>query len=192
MGGPLGQAALFLIETLFSLYILAVFLRFLFQLVRADFYNPFSQALVVVTNPTLLPLRRVIPGFYGIDFAALVLMLALQCLKNVLIGLLFGQVYNVLGLIVFSAAELLKFTIYVFIFLIFIRVILSWVAPYGGHNPVVGLLVSVTEPLMRPARNLIPPISGLDLSPIAVFILLYLTLILIVSPLLAFGRALLI
>jgi YggT family protein len=192
MGGPFGQAAMFLIDTLFWLYILAVLLRFLFQLVRADFYNPFSQALVAITNPTLLPLRRMIPGLYGIDFAALVLLLVLQVVKNVLLGLIFGQWYNLLGLIVYSAAELLQMTVYLFIFLIFIRVLLSWVAPYGGHNPVTGLLFSVTEPLMRPARRLIPPLSGLDLSPVAVFILLYLTLILIVTPLLSVGKSLLV
>jgi YggT family protein len=192
MGGPFGQAAVFLIGTLFWLYILAVLLRFLFQLVRADFYNPFSQALVAITNPTLLPLRRMIPDLYGIDFAALVLLLVLQVVKNVLLGLIFGQWYNLLGLIVYSAAELLQMTVYLFIFLIFIRVLLSWVAPYGGHNPVTGLLFSVTEPLMRPARRLIPPLSGLDLSPVAVFILLYLTLILIVTPLLSVGKSLLV
>lgn len=192
MGGPFGQAAVFLIDMVFWLYILAVLLRFLFQLVRADFYNPFSQALVAITNPTLLPLRRMIPGLYSIDFAALVLLLVLQVVKNVLLGLIFGQWYNLLGLIVYSAAELLKMTVYLFIFLIFIRVLLSWVAPYGGHNPVTGLLFSVTEPLMRPARRLIPPLSGLDLSPVAVFILLYLTLILIVTPLLSVGKSLLV
>lgn len=192
MGGPFGQAAVFLIDTLFWLYILAVLLRFLFQLVRADFYNPFSQALVAITNPTLLPLRRMIPGLYGIDFAALVLVLVLQVVKNVLLGLIVGQWYNLLGLIVYSAAELLQMTVYLFIFLIFIRVLLSWVAPYGGHNPVTGLLFSVTEPLMRPARRLIPPLSGLDLSPVAVFILLYLTFILIVTPLLSVGKSLLV
>lgn len=191
MGSPIVQAAVFLIDTLFWLYIFAVLLRFLFQLTRADFYNPFSQALVVATNPLLLPLRRFIPSLYGIDTAGLVLLLLLQVAKNALLGLVLGRWYNVLGLIAYSAAELLQMTVYLFIFLIFIRVLLSWVSPYGGHNPVVGLLVSVTEPLMGPARRLIPPMSGLDLSPIAVFILLYLTLILFVVPLLGFAKTLL-
>ncbi len=191
MGSPIVQAAVFLIDTLFWLYILAVLLRFLFQLTHADFYNPFSQALVAATNPLLLPLRRFIPSLYGIDTAGLVLLLLLQVAKNALLGLVLGQWYNVLGLIVYSVAELLQMTVYLFIFLIFIRVLLSWVTPYGGHNPVVGLLVSVTEPLMGPARRLIPPMSGLDLSPIAVFILLYLTLILFVVPLLGFAKTLL-
>lgn len=191
MGGSFGQAAVFLIDTLFWLYILAVLLRFLLQLARGDFYNPFSQALVTITNPALLPLRRVIPGLYGLDLASVVLLLLLQCVKNFLIRLIGGYASNVIGLVVLSAAELLQLTVYVFIFLIFVRVILSWVTPYGGYNPVMGLLISLTEPLMQPARRLIPPISGLDLSPIAVFILLYLTLILMIWPLVRFGNLLL-
>ncbi len=191
MQGPFGQAAVFLIDTLFWLYILAVLLRLLFQMVRADFYNPFSQALVVITNPTLLPFRRFIPGLYNIDLASVVLLLVLQCLKNYIIGWILGYPSRFSGLVVVSAAQLLQLTIYVFIVAIFIRVILSWIAPYGRHNPAIGILISLTEPLMRPARRLIPPIAGLDLSPIGVFILLYLTLILMVSPLLAFGQALL-
>jgi YggT family protein len=189
--GALVRSALFLIDVLFSLYVLAVLLRFLFQLVRADFYNPFSQALVRITNPTLLPLRRMIPGFYGVDMAAVVLLLILECLKNYLLLLIVGRAPNVFGLLVYSAAELIKLTLYLFIVTIFARVILSWFAPYGYQNPVAGLLRSLTEPLLRPARHLIPPIGGLDLSPIAVFIFLYLALIIRDELLRSFAPALL-
>jgi YggT family protein len=189
---PISQALVFLVDMLLGLYILAVLLRFLFQVVRADFYNPFSQALVTITNPTLAPLRRMIPGLYGIDVAAIVLLLILQCLKNFIIWLIQGVQPKVMGLAVVSAVELLQLTLWVFIIAIFIRVILSWVSPYAAHqNPAVGLLNNLTDPLMRPARQVIPPMGGLDLSPIAVFVLLYLTIILIVKPLLAFGYGLL-
>jgi YggT family protein len=191
MGAPLVRAALFLIDILFSLYILAVLLRFLFQLVRADFYNPFSQALVKITNPTLLPLRRMIPGLYGLDMGAVALLLILECLKNYLLLLVVGRSPNIAGLLLFSVAGLLELTLYVFIVTTFARVILSWFVPYGYHNPVLGLLRSLTEPLLRPARRLVPPISGLDLSPIGVFILLYLTLIIAVQPLKSVGAGLL-
>ncbi len=190
MGNPFAQALLFLVDTLFWLYILAVLLRFLFQLTRADFYNPFSQALVTITNPTLVPLRRFIPGLQGIDLAAIVLMVLLGCIKNYIQMLILGHSPALTGLFVYSVAELLELTVYVFIVTIFIRVLLSWIAPYGHHNPATGLLVSVSEPLLRPARRLVPSISGLDLSPIAVFILLYLTLILIVRPLKLWGAGL--
>ncbi len=195
---PISQALVFLIDMLLGLYILAVLLRFLFQVVRADFYNSFSQALVTITNPTLTPLRRMIPGLYGIDVAAIVLLLILQCLKNFIIWLIQGVqpkvmgLVEVMGLVVVSAADLLQLTLWVFIIAIFIRVILSWVSPYAARqHPAVGLLNNLTDPLMRPARQMIPPMGGIDLSPIVVFILLYLTIILLVKPLLAFGYGLL-
>ncbi len=182
MGRPLADAAEFLIGTLFQLYILAVLLRFLFQATRADFYNPFSQALVVITNPMLVPLRRIIPGLYGIDVAAIVLMLILACLRTYLLALIRGLTPAPLGLLVYSAAALLELTIWVFIITIFIRVLLSWIVPYGRSNPAAGLLISVSEPLLRPARRLLPPISGLDLSPIVVLIALGLVLRLFIWP----------
>jgi YggT family protein len=189
---PISQALVFLVDMVLGLYILAVLLRFLFQVVRADFYHPFSQALVTITNPTLKPLRRTIPGLYGIDLAAVVLLLILQCLKNFIIWLIQDVQPKPMGLVVVSAAELLQLTLWVFIIAIFIRVILSWVSPYAARqNPAVSLLNNLTEPLMRPARQVIRPMGGLDLSPIAVFVLLYLTIILIVRPLLAFGYGLL-
>ncbi|MCH6581418.1 MAG: YggT family protein [Gammaproteobacteria bacterium] len=189
---PISQGLVFLIDILLGLYILAVLLRFLFQVVRADFYNSFSQALVTITNPTLAPLRRMIPGLYGIDVAAIVLLLILQCLKNFIIWLIQGVQPKVMGLVVVSAADLLQLTLWVFIMAIFIRVILSWVSPYAARqHPAVGLLNNLTDPLMRPARHMIPPMGGIDLSPIVVFILLYLTIILLVKPLLRFGYGLL-
>jgi YggT family protein len=189
MSGYFSDAAVFLVETVFGIYILMVLLRFLFQLVRADFYNPFSQFLVRLTNPPLLPLRRIIPGLGGIDVASIILLLALQVLKLFLIVLIRGHIANPIGMVVLSLAQLLELTIWVFLVAIFVRIILSWLAPYSDH-PVTGLLISLTEPLMRPARRLLPPISGLDLSPIIVLILLQLTLILVVQPLTDLGWAL--
>lgn len=184
MGGNyFGNAGSFLIETLFELYILAVMLRFLLQVVRADFYNPFSQFLVKVTAPPLKPIRKIIPGVGGIDWASIVLMFLLKIAELVLLGLLpKAAIPPMPGLLVIAAAGLLSLLTYVFLFSIFIQVIISWINP-GGYNPVIGLLHQLTEPLMRPARRLIPPISGLDLSPMAVIIVLYLILMLIVKPL---------
>lgn len=184
MGGNyFGNAGSFLIETLFGLYILAVMLRFLLQIVRADFYNPFSQFLVKVTNPPLKPIRMIIPGIGGIDWASIVLMFLLKLAELVLLGLLpKSAIPPMPGLLVIASAGLVSLLVNVFLFSIFIQVIISWVNP-GSYNPVIGLLHQLTEPLMRPARRLIPPISGLDLSPMAVIIVLYLVLKLIVQPL---------
>ncbi len=173
----------FLINTLFGLYIMVVMVRFLLQWVRADFYNPVSQFVVKLTNPALRPLRRVIPGWGGVDFAAVVLMLALQMLSLLLILLLRGQGIPPVTLLFWSLAELVSLAINVYIGAILIQVILSWVSP-GGYNPVVALIYSLTRPLMAPAQRLMPPISGIDLSPMLVLIGLQLLKMLTIPPLL--------
>jgi len=188
-GGYLSEALVFLIRTLFGLYILIVALRFLLQMVRADFYNPLSQFVVIATNPALRLLRRFIPGFRGIDMSSVVLLLSLQMIELVLIGAFgAGAVPAPAGLLVLSIAELLKLFLYIFMVAIFIQVILSWVNP-GAYNPVTVLIYRITEPLLAPARRLLPPMAGLDFSPLIVIVLLQLALILIIKPLLHLGYA---
>ncbi len=179
----------FLISTLFGLYITAVMLRFMLAMVRADFYNPLTQILVKVTNPALKPLRRIIPGFGGIDIASLLLMLALQMLSLALITLLRGVSMHPLGLLLWAIAELLSLLFNIYLFSILIQVILSWINP-GSYNPAVSLVYSINEPLLAPARRLIPPLSGLDLSPMVVLLGLQLAKMLLLPPLLTWGQAL--
>lgn len=167
----LADATTLIVQVLFGLYILAVLLRFLFQLVRADFYNPISQFLVVLTNPLLKPLRRVIPGLFGVDLASLVLLFALQMLEMYVLTWLNNMTPGLLSLTVASLVSLVRLVINVYFYAVLLRVILSWFMPYGvRNNPAGDLLVSLTEPLMRPARRLIPAVGGLDLSPIAVLV----------------------
>ena len=189
MNGYFSSAATFLIEAVFSLYMLIVLLRLMLQTVRADFYNPLSQFIVKVTNPPLKPLRRIIPGIAGIDMASVVLLFALQMVKLALIAFAAGMMLSVAGLAVLSIAELITLVLNIYMFSILIQIVLSWVSP-GGHNPLTGILYSINEPIMRPARKILPPISGIDLSPILVFLGIGLLKILIVSPLLALGRSL--
>ncbi|NOZ53364.1 MAG: YggT family protein [Gammaproteobacteria bacterium] len=189
MGGYGTNAIVFLIQTIFSLYLIAIMVRFLLQLTRADFYNPVSQFLVKITNPLLIPLRRVIPGFMGVDFAAIVLMLTIKIIELFLILLLQGMSITVSGILVLSIAELFKLLINVYFFSILIQVIIGWINP-GAHNPVVSLLYSLNEPLLGRARRLIPPISGFDLSPIIVIIVLQLIAILFIAPITDLGRTL--
>jgi len=172
----------FIITTLFQLYIVIVMLRFLLQWVRADFYNPLSQFIVKVTNPPLKPLRRIIPGVGGIDMASVVLMLLLQLISLSLILLLRGSGISPGVLFVWSVAELIELAFNVFIFSIIIQAIMSWFNQ-GHYNPVSSLLHSLNEPLLRPARRLIPPIQGLDLSPLVVLIALQVLKMLVVPPL---------
>jgi YggT family protein len=155
----------FLISTLFSLYILAVMLRFLLGMVRADFYNPISQFLVKITNPLLVPLRKIIPGTGKVDVAAIILMLVLQLIMLAIIVALRGVTPPLLGLLLTAIGTLIILAINVFLFAIIVQVIISWVNP-GSYNPVNGLLSSLTAPVMRPIQRLLPPMSGIDLSPL--------------------------
>lgn len=192
MGGSyVGNAATFLIQTVFGLYILIVMLRFLLQWARADFYNPVSQFIVKATQPPLKPLRKIIPGIGGLDMAALIFMLVLKFVELWLVTGLLGMSPQVGGLAMLSIAELLGLLINVFIFSILIQVIISWVNP-GMHNPIMGLLHSLTEPLLAPARRVIPPISGLDLSPIIVIVCLQLASMLAVAPIRDLARSMLV
>jgi len=191
MGGSyVGNAATFLIGTLFGLYILIVMLRLLLQWVRADFYNPISQAIIKVTQPVLRPMRQIIPGLHGIDLASVTLLFVLKYVELWLTMGILGYSTHVAGLSILTLAELIALLINVFLFSILIQVVLSWLNP-GSHNPVTALLDCLNEPLLRPARRLVQPIGGLDLSPIVVLLILQLASILLVAPIRDLGRGLL-
>ena len=165
------EALIYIIQTLGSLYLLIVLLRFILQLVRADFYNPLSQFIVKATQPLVTPLRRIIPGFAGLDLASLVLAILVQLLLMVITLTLMG--YNVGGfilqLLVWSLIGVTSLFLKVFFFALIISVILSWVAP-GSYNPGAQLVNQICEPLLAPFRKLLPNLGGLDISPIFAFI----------------------
>lgn len=186
----ISNAGVFLVQTLFGLYILVVMLRLLLQIVRADFYNPLAQFLVKVTNPPLKPLRRIIPGVAGIDMASVVLLLLLQIIEIIVLSIFPRYPFPQLaGLPVLAIAELISLMVNVFLFAIIIQAILSWVSP-GAYNPVTSMLYQLTEPVLAPFRKIIPPISGLDLSPMAAIIAMYLAIMLFVHPILDWGKTL--
>jgi YggT family protein len=182
MSSYLTNPVVFLIQTLFGIYIALVLLRFVLQWARADFYNPISQLVVKLTSPVLRPLRQVIPGYGGVDLASLVLAWLLQALELGLLCLFLGLDRNVLGALAWAVPALVSLAINMVLFGIFIRVILSWVNP-DPYNPAAALLDRLTDPFLRPARRLIPPISGLDLSPMVVMIALVVLEMLIIPPL---------
>ena len=185
-----GQAGIFLIETLFGLYILIVMLRFLLQWLRADFYNPVSQFIVKATQPPLRPLRRMIPGFKKIDVASVVLMFGLKYVELWITVSIMGIAAGPTGLGILAIADLIKLLINVFSFAILIQIVISWVNP-GAHNPITTLMDSLTRPLLEPARRWLPPMSGFDLSPIPVLIALQLAKIVVVLPIRDLGRGML-
>ena len=163
----------FLIDTIGSLFVMAILLRFLLQLVKADFYNPISQAIVKVTSPLLNPLRKIIPGFGGMDIASLVLAFIVQACFVVL-------KMKIIGYVVFPAGTIATLTLYLLLktildlytFALIIMVIASWVAP-GSYNPGLMLLHQLTEPLCSRVRRVIPPMGGLDFSVMVVMFAIF-------------------
>jgi YggT family protein len=182
----LNTAAIYVLQTLGSLYLLIVLLRFILQLVRADFYNPLSQFAVKATKPLLNPLRKVIPGFGGLDLASLVLAILVQLLLMILTLLLMG--YGIGGvlpqLLIWSIIGVTALFVKVFFFALIASVILSWVAP-GSYNPAAQLINQICEPLLMPFRRLLPNLGGLDISPIFAFIALNLIDMLVIRNLAA-------
>ena len=178
----LANPIVFLIQVIFGLYILVVMLRLLLQLVKADFYNPISQFIVKVTSPVLHPIRRIIPGVKGIDLSSLLLAWLLKSIELFLIALTLGLGANLLVSLVWAIPALVSLTINIFLVALIIQVILSWINP-GGYNPAASLIYALTEPLLRPARRILPTASGLDFSPMLVIIGLILLKMLLLPPL---------
>ena len=197
--GYLTSPLMLIINTLFDLYILLVLLRFLLQMLRADFYNPVSQFIVKLTTYPLRALRRVIPSVAGQDTAAIVLCLMLIYGKFLLLRLLSVpavQIGGVMapvsgvsyaGLLVFCIADLIALTLTVFLVAVIIQVILSWVSP-GHYNPVIGLVHKLSDPVLKPIRKLVPSLGGLDLSPLFATLLLLVAKMLIVPPIVYLGN----
>lgn len=181
---PLSQAGLLLINSIGSLVLLIIVLRFLLQLVRADFYNPLSQMIVKFTNPMLIPLRRIIPGFGGLDVASLVLALAAQYLLILLVLVIagFGANLPFVAMIGWAFVGLLSLVFKIYFWGLLIVVIASWIAP-NSYNPALILINQILEPVMRPIRKAMPDMGGLDLSPLVLMLGIQLLEVLILYPL---------
>jgi len=172
-------ALLYLIDTLLSLAQLCFLLRLLLQWARADFRNPLSRALVQLTSPVLVPLRRVLPAVGRLDTASVVVVIALGLLRvsmgTLLSGLGFPPLLLLLELATF---QILRLILWTYFFAIAMYAVLSFIAP-GSYSPAQALLTSLCEPVLRPFRRLIPPLANLDLSPLWAGILIQALLILI-------------
>ncbi len=161
-----------IIDTLSSLYLMIILLRFLLQLSRADFYNPISQFVVKATNPLVVPFRRIIPGLARVDVASLVLAVVFQAVVvGIKISVLGLGVPNPIGVLVMSLVMVLGMILKIYFWSLLIMIVASWIAPGSGH-PALVLINQLCEPIMKPFRNLLPPMGGLDLSPILVFLVL--------------------
>ena len=159
-----------------GLYLLAILLRVLLQLARADFYNPVSQAVVRVTDPLVRVFRSFIPGFRNVDFAALVLAFFVEGIAIYVLFLLYGATLPGIGFIItWSVLGVVYFIINIYWYAIIASIIMSFVMLFSGNmnpHPLLLLVWQLTEPVMAPFRKIIPPMGGLDFSPIFVFILI--------------------
>ena len=181
----LNTAAVYVLQTLGSLYLLIVLLRFVLQLVRANFYNPLCQFTVKATQPLLKPLRRIIPSMFGLDMSSLVLAILLQlALMALTLLLTYGTTGNPLQLLIWSLIGVTALFLKIFFFALIISVILSWVAP-ASHNPGAELVNDICEPALAPFRKIVPNLGGLDISPILAFLVLKLIDMLVINNLAA-------
>ncbi len=175
----LQNVGIFLVETLFSLYIGAILIRFLLAVSRANFYNPLSQFLVKITNPVLVPLRRIVPPIGKLDTAAIVLALGLKIIQTFLLVALQSSEASLPAVFVYAIVDLMRTVINIYIFALIIQAVLSWVNSYG--NPMADILNSLTEPLLRPIRQFVPTIGMVDMSSMVALLLLYILLIVLRS-----------
>ncbi len=160
-----------ILDFLFNLYISIVLLRFLLQLVHADFYNPLSQFVVRMTQPVLGPLRKLIPSHRSFDFAALLFAFVLFAAKLVVMVSIAGGSVNIGMLLHTCVFGLTLLFLQLLFWCVLVRALLSWVDPYGAQ-PVSRVLIQISEPMLRPIRRLIPAMGGIDLSPLFLILLI--------------------
>lgn len=172
MSANLGNALIDLVKALFELYMGVLVLRILLQQVRADFYNPISQLIWKFTRPLVDPVGRIIPKFRRVDTATLVVLFVFALIEvHVLFGM-YGFPIPILSALFQALVKLLALTLNIYTLSMIVQAMLSWLGP-GVNNPAGSILWSINEPLLRPVRRILPPVSGFDLSMIPVILLLH-------------------
>jgi YggT family protein len=174
------QALYFVVKTLAQLCLLLLLLRFWLPWLRADFRNPVAQGILRFTSPLIIPLRRFLPSIGRLDTATVLVAFVVQFVTVLILLAIVGRSADTLTVAFVSVIELAILSLNLFFFAVLIRIILSWVAP-GNYNPITALLTTLSEPILRPFRRLIPPIGGFDISPIFAIVLLQAGVILLQS-----------
>lgn len=165
------QALYFIVKTLTQLYLLLLLVRFWLPFFGADFRNPVSQGILRLTSPLIVPVRRFIPSVGKVDTATVLVAVIIEYLLVLLLLALRGVSANFLAIAATAVFELAILSLNLMFFIVLIRIILSWIAP-NTYNPMTAMLSTIAEPLLRPFRRMIPPIGGLDVSPILVIVML--------------------
>ena len=174
--GQVGSALAQIFNTIAGLYLLFVVARFLLQLAKADFYNPISQAVFKATDPVVRIFRNFIPGYKGIDFSSLILAFIVQFIAISVTILLYGGAIPSVGFIItWSFIGVLNFIILFYYYALIASIVMSFVMMFSGNmnpHPILLLVWQITEPIMAPFRRVIPPMGGLDFSPIFIFLII--------------------
>jgi YggT family protein len=165
------QALIYIIEALSTLVLIAFLLRFWLPWFRVDFRNPVAQAILRITSPLIVPIRRVLPPIGKLDTATIVVMFGIKYLTIWIVLLLAGVTAGILTIAIASVFGLVHLSVNIFMFVIIISIVLSWIAP-NTYNPVSAMVHAIAEPLLRPFRRLVPPLGGIDISPVFALILL--------------------
>ena len=168
------STGVFIIDICFTLYASLILLRFLLQCVKVDFYNPICQMLIKATNHLLIPLRRIIPGLFGVDLAALVLVYIILIIETLLKYLLiYGSLFFNFSLFLIAFVEIFLLFINIYIYAIIIQAISSWFQQPFGYNPILVVLSQLTNPILKPLRGIFSTKAGIDFSPLVAIICLY-------------------
>jgi len=168
------QIATFLIDTIVSFLVFLLLARFHFQWLRVPFRNPMGEFLLATTNWIVLPARRVVPGLAGLDLSTLILAWVVQALGLWAQALVIGAEPGLLALIAVSGVDLVRYSLYILVFAVFVQVAMSWINPDAPLAPLFDL---VTRPFLRPLRRYVPPVGRVDLSPLVLLVILYVLLI---------------
>ena len=170
----LAQIANFLIDTVVSFFVFLLLARFHFQWMRVPFRNPMGEFLLATTNWIVLPARRFIPGLAGLDLATLLLAWLLQFAGIWAQAAIVGSEPSGLAMVAVAAVDLVRYSVYILIFAVFVQVAISWINP---DAPLAPLFDMVTRPFLRPLRRYVPPVGRVDLSPLVLLVILYVLLI---------------
>ncbi len=178
MPSNISSAIVFVVNAVTSLYLLVLLLRFWMPWLQADFRNPLAQGILRFTSPVVVPVRRIVPSFGRLDTATILVAFILQYVTVLLLLLVIGQTAGIATIALTAIVKLVVLSINLFVYAIFIRIILSWISQ-GSYNPATAIITTLTEPVLRPFRRLIPSIGGFDISPIFAIILLLATTIVV-------------
>ncbi len=181
MPTQINLALMFVIKTLSNLVLIVFILRLLMQWVRMDFYNPVAQFVFRVTNPLVAPLQRVLPRSRVIDIPGAVVLVAVTAAVNLMLLGLYGAAYSPVQFLYFIVARIVHLGVLIYLVCIIVVAVLSWFGQPGYH-PAARALGTLVEPVLRPFRRIIPPIEGIDFSPLAAIICLYVLRILLPLP----------